>query len=295
MVALSDLPPFKIRKPSIAVRTRSQKSREETEYATNKIGQKDVTPRLCFQFLKPSNVWNTAEAQIPPKNWPSHLHWPNDIFEATLYTAPKPDIRKPNLRRSPEPCLDLCCPNPNPRPLSEETLCHCVNASWEFRNTHDWFTKNISLQRHADPDMGFAAIARTSFPAGIVLGDYFGELLPESFIARQDAHSEYLMDIRYHAHQYFGVIDAARVGSWTRFINHSCKPNTVFAWLRVGRRMRICVRADRRIERGEELTVNYEDTYWRKMMELGRYCKCETDECKYREVRRRREVGQARV
>ena len=53
-----------------------------------------------------------------------------------------------------------------------------------------------------------------------------------------------------------------RQGNHTRFINHSCQPNSQFerfVWMGTQR----VVLVSKGIEAGEEITVDYSDTYWK--------------------------------
>ena len=52
-------------------------------------------------------------------------------------------------------------------------------------------------------------------------------------------------------------IDATKRGGIGRFANHSCAPNCYVAKWTVGARVRMGIFAKRRIQRGEELTFNY--------------------------------------
>jgi SET domain-containing protein len=56
-------------------------------------------------------------------------------------------------------------------------------------------------------------------------------------------------------------IDSSQVGNISRFINHSCAPNALaIEWIVKGTR-RLGVFARRAIKRGEEVTIDYGDTY----------------------------------
>lgn len=51
-------------------------------------------------------------------------------------------------------------------------------------------------------------------------------------------------------------------GNYTRFVNHSCAPNSQFerfVWL--GKQRIVLV--SKGVEAGEEITVDYSDTYWK--------------------------------
>lgn len=74
-----------------------------------------------------------------------------------------------------------------------------------------------------------------------------------------------------------------RQGNHTRFVNHSCQPNSHFerfAW--VGKQRIVLV--SRGIEAGEEVTVDYGHTYWQN---LDKVCMCGQPECRYRDRSKR--------
>jgi len=69
-----------------------------------------------------------------------------------------------------------------------------------------------------------------------------------------------------------------RQGNYTRFINHSCKPNAQFSqfnWLDTQR----VVLVSKGIEAGFEITVDYSDRYWSG---LDKVCLCGESCCRYR-------------
>jgi len=62
-----------------------------------------------------------------------------------------------------------------------------------------------------------------------------------------------------------------RQGNHTRFVNHSCQPNSQyerFVWLGTQR----IVLVSKGIEAGEEITVDYSDTYWKVRIRFCEYC-----------------------
>jgi SET domain-containing protein len=72
-----------------------------------------------------------------------------------------------------------------------------------------------------------------------------------------------------------------RVGSCTRFINHSCRPNTEFIRKRVSKEIIVCVEVIRHISVGEELTIGHGSAYWEEMAKKGLYCGCGEMKCKF--------------
>lgn len=68
-----------------------------------------------------------------------------------------------------------------------------------------------------------------------------------------------------------------RQGNYTRFVNHSCKPNAQFqhfVWLSTQR----IILVSKEIEAGTEITVDYSESYWRG---LDKRCLCGENCCRY--------------
>ncbi|KAK4152169.1 histone-lysine N-methyltransferase [Chaetomidium leptoderma] len=69
-----------------------------------------------------------------------------------------------------------------------------------------------------------------------------------------------------------------RQGNFTRFVNHSCNPNAQFqsiVWMGLER----TVLVSKGISAGQEITVDYSDSYWRG---LAKKCLCSESCCRYR-------------
>ncbi|KPI37745.1 uncharacterized protein AB675_235 [Cyphellophora attinorum] len=71
-------------------------------------------------------------------------------------------------------------------------------------------------------------------------------------------------------------IDSAIRGNWTRYINHSCNPNTRYETVQIGQKSLMVVQAMRDISFGEILTVDYNESYFPHMPYR---CKCGTEYC----------------
>lgn len=72
-----------------------------------------------------------------------------------------------------------------------------------------------------------------------------------------------------------------REGNHTRFVNHSCRPNSQFqrfVWMGVQR----VVLVSRGIDAGAEITADYSDSYWRN---LEKICLCNEACCRFKERR----------
>ena len=72
-------------------------------------------------------------------------------------------------------------------------------------------------------------------------------------------------------------IDPAVYGNWTRYINHSCNPNTNFVLVNVGQRHLTLIQAARSIAFGEDITVYYGDDFFDNK---NFRCKCGEAKCR---------------
>src|SRR5665213_2571172 len=83
------------------------------------------------------------------------------------------------------------------------------------------------------------------------------------------------------------TVDGSPRWNLGRYVNHSCRPNAKA----VGRKGGIVFVASRRIEPGEEITIDYGQEYYRFFVENGG-CRC--SQCHAKAVNRRRKKATAR-
>ncbi|KAK1916102.1 hypothetical protein P3342_003917 [Pyrenophora teres f. teres] len=117
-------------------------------------------------------------------------------------------------------------------------------------------------------------VALTSFDRGIAIGELVG------LITKGVRHLD-VMDSSTPLASY--QIWQGRMGNYTRFINHSCKPNaqsSTFTWLDTQR----VVLVSKGIEAGAEITLDYGDKYWAG---LDKSCLCGESCCRYKRDNRR--------
>jgi hypothetical protein len=287
MAKLNSLPTFTYSK-TYGCRTRSGRQLITISEATCRYRNQTIIPRFTFSNIIDKRKWKKSK---PPPKWPKHLKWPNDIFKALLYdlATPVPDKKgkqsakrveqiEPRLFGGYPPCFAHDCPNPQSEITDPDSLCNCDNAPWASRRNMEWFESNFELTSQGA--RGIGVISRATFPRGEVLGEYVGEVLPSDPLAPNTLLSNYLFDI-FSNDGGIALIDGLRVRSWTRFINHSCRPNTEFIWKRVGKEIMVCVEVIRHISVGKELTVGYGSAYWEGMAKKGQYCGCGEKRCKF--------------
>lgn len=137
-------------------------------------------------------------------------------------------------RQSDEPPLNSCNCFPN---LYPQTIPH--NAPVQVFRTPNG--RNNGL------------VACLPFDRGTAIGEFVGQIT--SGLANLDVMVGQTESASYQIWQ-------GRQGNYTRFVNHSCQPNSQyerFMWTGTQR----IVLVSKGIEAGEEITVDYSDTYWK--------------------------------
>ncbi|KAH6677020.1 SET domain-containing protein [Plectosphaerella plurivora] len=112
-------------------------------------------------------------------------------------------------------------------------------------------------------------IALCPFERGAAIGEFVG-------LVTKDLHDLDVMDSSTGVRGY--QIWQGRQGNFTRFVNHSCRPNAQFqhfVWLSTQR----IVLVSKGIEAGAEITVDYSGSYWRG---LDKKCLCGESCCRYK-------------
>lgn len=137
----------------------------------------------------------------------------------------------------------------------------CLNW-WQVTNRRKT-AASIELRDTGGP-MGLGVFAKASIARGAFLDDYVGELLPVGMWYPGDRYAFDLPGI--------GRCTSRQYGNWTRFVNHRCAPNVRADDWMVGQRVVMMFRADRDIEPGEQLFIEYGRSYFEA---ANRVCKCD--------------------
>ena len=154
----------------------------------------------------------------------------------------------------------------NPR----ENQCNCFPNL--YGGTKAGFTP---VQVFRTPDgKNNGLIACCAFETGVAIGEFVGQIT--GGLAGMDVMVGQTDKGTYQIWQ-------GRSGNHTRFVNHSCWPNAQyerFVWLGTQR----IVLVSKGVEAGEEITVDYSDTYWK---DLDKVCLCGHENCRYKDRRTR--------
>lgn len=116
--------------------------------------------------------------------------------------------------------------------------------------------------------MGKGVFANRRIPSGSIIGEYLDRLYP---LGNLQAHDKYVFLIREIAE-----VKASQFGNLTRFVNHHCYPNLTTPRLGMyGKRQVVLYEANREIEAGEQLFVDYGTRYFSLP---NNPCKCDAQD-----------------
>src|SRR3989304_2902912 len=111
--------------------------------------------------------------------------------------------------------------------------------------------------------VGYGVFALQDIPRFTYIGEYTGVVRRRKrlFFRRNDYCFNY--EISYVVRSPF-LIDAENGGNFTRFINHSDTPNLESIGMFLEGMTHIILRSTRKIVKGEQLTYDYGEDYWKK-------------------------------
>ncbi|WKX93045.1 hypothetical protein Q1695_010796 [Nippostrongylus brasiliensis] len=138
---------------------------------------------------------------------------------------------------------------------------------------------------------GWAVRALRNIRRGAFIGEYTGELLSDAETARPERTDTYFFETRVGERLY--TVDARMYGNFTRFINHSCRPNATVGMVvweaQLEQLSHICIFATENIPKGVEITISYGQSWWDAKLRLFS-CRCGHSNCEYTEERRKAEL-----
>lgn len=151
-------------------------------------------------------------------------------------------------------CVDNTCPN-------VQMLMECVQCSPRCGNQRIRKQQYAKLVVRETPGKGHGLFVEEDVPAGTFLTEYVGELISHKEFSRrlQQRKNEpmmFIMQIKSNAY-----LDAREKGSVSRFINHSCEPNSSTDMWIVQGRIRVGIFTTKALTAGTELSFDYR---WRR-------------------------------
>lgn len=133
--------------------------------------------------------------------------------------------------------------------------------TWQANLRFDVAVKKSSID-------GLGAFAVVPVPARRKIGEFEGERISRVEARKRASRRHRIAIIELDSN---AAIDGSRHGNKTRFVNHSCNPNT---YIRI-HRGRVEFYALRDVAKGEELTCHYGETHH----EGRRPCTCKSTNC----------------
>lgn len=116
-----------------------------------------------------------------------------------------------------------------------------------------------------DKELGYGVFATSDIPQYTFVGEYSGIIRRRT--ARKDQFNNYIFGYTAASNATRYVIDAKHEGNLTRFINHSFEPNLISRWITIDGITRIVFVTKRGIKKGEQLSYDYGNDYWRTRRE----------------------------
>jgi SET domain-containing protein len=113
-----------------------------------------------------------------------------------------------------------------------------------------------------NPLVGYGVFAKEFIPELSYIGEYAGELRARR--GRKDRENDYIFGYMVGMFRAPWVVDASKMGNFTRFLNHSFDANVTSRGVVVDSIYHIIFFANRSIAKGEQLTYDYGPTYWNK-------------------------------
>lgn len=153
-------------------------------------------------------------------------------------------------------------------------------------------SRSLKLQLVFDGPKGWAVSTKSPISNDTFLFEYCGEVFTadelydkDGNMLATDADNQYVFNVN---DEKSIVIDAARNGNIARWMNHCCEPNCVVLCYHIGHTYknfcRPAIFTTRDIAAGEQLTINYDNDFWRKQYSQKKmHCLCNSSVCRFTE------------
>lgn len=211
-----------------------------------------------------------------PPQLVDHLPLAEDAAMSTFQEITFNDYHDKKLGRPPGKFDDYMLCDCNPHSESEDLACTdesgCINRMTQIecssskcrwgklcRNQRFHRRQYVNVDIVQTEKKGFGLRAAQDIPKETFVYEYVGEVMNQpTFLERmQQYRQEGIRHFYFMMLQPNEYLDATKKGGKGRFINHSCNPNCSVSKWQVGKHLRMGIFAKRNIQKGEELTFNY--------------------------------------
>lgn len=120
---------------------------------------------------------------------------------------------------------------------------------------------NLSLQLISE-EVGYGVFAKEAILPNVFIGEYLGVIRKNDFRRYTEAQNDYLYEYPIVSEEGLNFVIDATKGNLTRFINHSYTPNLDKKFVLHKGIYHLIFVTNQRIEKGEQLTINYGKNYW---------------------------------
>lgn len=125
----------------------------------------------------------------------------------------------------------------------------------------DQYRESHICLKYIHPLIGHGVFAQQDISAYSLVGEYTGTVRKRQ--SRRDRDNSYIFSyVNCGKHTPY-IIDAEKNGNFTRFINHSEKPNLYSKWIMKDSICHIVLIANQPISKGSQLTYDYGPQYWK--------------------------------
>ncbi|XP_066246011.1 histone-lysine N-methyltransferase ash1 isoform X2 [Euwallacea similis] len=229
--------------------------------------------RRKVDFLLPYDLWwQHTHSQLPGR----------DVVPSWNYKKIRTNIY--NVKSNGGACEPQSCNCKNTSNCSDDCINRLVYAECppshrclnQRIQKHDWAP---GIEKFMTEDKGWGVRTKEPIKQGEFILEYVGEVVSDQEF-KERMNSIYVNDTHHYClHLDTGlVIDGHRMGSYGRFVNHSCQPNCEMQKWSVNGQLRMALFALRDIESYEELSYDYNFSLFNPAE--GQPCKCGSEQCR---------------
>ena len=121
--------------------------------------------------------------------------------------------------------------------------------------------------RWVDNILGYGVFADEDLEKDSFVGEYVGIVRPLCRIYSKENEYCFHYPTKFWSMEYL-VIDSLKVGNELRFVNHSDIPNLVPNCMTIRSLIHIVLMTTRKIKKGEQLTFDYGEDYWKRRQKI---------------------------